>query len=85
MGRREDPAEDAAVLAAVREAVGPAVRLRADANRKWSLEAALAFARAAANVDLEVLFSPPFPSSLLPYLLLYLPPAVSRASLGKNK
>ena len=54
MGRRRDPAEDAAVLVAVRAAVGPAVQLRADANRAWPLPAAQAFAEAAQPAALQV-------------------------------
>lgn len=41
VGRRACPLEDAAVVTAVREAVGPEVTLRADANRAWNLEEAV--------------------------------------------
>lgn len=54
VGRREDPKEDARIVAAVREAVGPSIKLRADANRKWDLEQAISFGEAAAHLSLEV-------------------------------
>lgn len=41
VGRRSDPQEDAAVVVAVRQAVGPSMVLRADANRAWTLEQAI--------------------------------------------
>ena len=41
VGRRQSPLEDAAALLAIRQAVGPGVALRADANRRWSLEQAV--------------------------------------------
>ena len=41
VGRRAEPLEDAAVVLAVRRALGSAVALRADANRMWSLEVCL--------------------------------------------
>lgn len=46
VGRRADPAEDAAAVLAIRQAVGPGVVLRADANRRWSLEQAVQVRRA---------------------------------------
>ena len=54
VGRRQDSLEDAAVLTAVRAAVGPSVQLRADANRAWKLPEALAFAEAASAAALQV-------------------------------
>ena len=54
MGRQEDPLCDAAVLVAVRQAVGPVVALRADANRKWSLNQAVAFGHAVKAAGLQV-------------------------------
>ena len=54
MGRRPDPPLDAAVAVAIRAAVGPAMQLRADANQRWTLEQAMAFAHAAASAELEV-------------------------------
>lgn len=58
VGRRADPLEDAAALLAIRAAVGPGVRLRADANRAWSLEQAVAFARAVPAAVLEYVEEP---------------------------
>lgn len=58
VGRRGDPAADAAALLAIRAAVGPAVALRADANRAWSLPEALAFGVAAAPAGLEYIEEP---------------------------
>lgn len=44
---------DAAAVLAVRKAVGSRVGLRADANRRWSLEEALQFAREARGAGLD--------------------------------
>jgi L-alanine-DL-glutamate epimerase-like enolase superfamily enzyme len=41
VGRRGDPQQDAAAVLAVRQAVGPGVGLRADANCCWTLEQAV--------------------------------------------
>ena len=54
MGRQEDPLHDAAVLVAVRQVVGPGVALRADANRKWSLNQAVAFGHVVKAAGLQV-------------------------------
>ncbi|GIL50277.1 hypothetical protein Vafri_6487 [Volvox africanus] len=61
VARRPDPEGDAAVLAAIRAAVGPHVVLRADANRGWTeLQTAVAFGRAvaAAAVGLQYVEEP---------------------------
>eukprot|EP00887_Chlorella_sp_A99_P005642 scaffold1.g5642.t1 len=58
VGRRADPLQDAAAVLAVRRTVGPAVALRADANRRWALEQALEFGRAAAAAALEYVEEP---------------------------
>jgi isochorismate synthase/2-succinyl-5-enolpyruvyl-6-hydroxy-3-cyclohexene-1-carboxylate synthase/2-succinyl-6-hydroxy-2,4-cyclohexadiene-1-carboxylate synthase/O-succinylbenzoate synthase len=58
VGRRLSPAEDAEAVLAVRAAVGPAVALRADANRAWSLEQALVFGRRAAGAGLQYVEEP---------------------------
>lgn len=61
MARLNSDAEDVAVLRAVRKAVGPNIRLRADANRGWSLQQACNFVRAlgkAPEVALEYLEEP---------------------------
>ena len=49
---------DAARLLAVRRAVGPDVRLRADANRRWSLNDALTFGLQVADANLEYVEEP---------------------------
>ena len=54
VGRQEDPLRDAAVLVAVRQAVGPGIAVRADANRKWSLNQAVAFGHAVKAAGLQV-------------------------------
>jgi hypothetical protein len=43
VGRRETPAEDAAVIEKIREVVGYKINIRADANRKWTYEQAIEF------------------------------------------
>ena len=50
--------EDAARLRAIRTAVGPDVALRADANRRWSLNDALSFGLQCAELDLEYVEEP---------------------------
>ena len=55
MGRHRNPLWDAEMLVAIRRAVGPGVALRADANRKWSLNQAVAFGHAVAEANLQVL------------------------------
>ena len=54
MARRGSPAENAEAVLRVRAAVGPAVTLRADANRRWSLEQALQFGHAVKGAALQV-------------------------------
>lgn len=58
MGRRGSPAEDAEVVLQVRAAVGTSVALRADANRRWTLEQALQFGHAVKGAALQVTQSP---------------------------
>jgi L-alanine-DL-glutamate epimerase-like enolase superfamily enzyme len=58
VGRNDDPLLDAACLLAVREAVGPSVELRADANRSWSRDAAIAFGRAVQTANLAFVEEP---------------------------
>uniref|UniRef100_A0A0E0K1L6 Mandelate racemase/muconate lactonizing enzyme C-terminal domain-containing protein n=1 Tax=Oryza punctata TaxID=4537 RepID=A0A0E0K1L6_ORYPU len=43
VGRRESPAEDAAVIKKIRDIVGYKINIRADANRKWTYEQAIDF------------------------------------------
>ena len=46
--------EDAEAVLRVRDAVGPDVALRADANRRWTPEQALQFGHAVKGAALEV-------------------------------
>ena len=55
VARHQDPQQDAAKVVAVRKAVGHSIVLRADANRKWSLNQAVAFGHAVWDADLQVL------------------------------
>ena len=55
VARQQDPQQDAAKVLAVRGAVGQGIVLRADANRKWSLNQAVAFGQAVADANLQVL------------------------------
>jgi o-succinylbenzoate synthase len=59
-----DPAADAARLRAVRDAVGPAVALRADANGAWTPAEAERALDALADVDLEYVEQPLAPADL---------------------
>lgn len=54
VARQQDPQQDAAKVLAVREAVGHSIVLRADANRKWSLNQAVAFGHAVQGAHLQV-------------------------------
>lgn len=54
VGRRESPLEDAEAVLAIRRAVGPEMVLRADANRKWSLDQAILFLQRVQAADLQV-------------------------------
>jgi hypothetical protein len=69
VARRQDPMDDAAAVVAIRAAVGLGVVLRADANRLWTLNQAIAFASAAESADLEVHppLTPPVPSTLFDF------------------
>ncbi|KAH6555602.1 hypothetical protein KP509_21G066000 [Ceratopteris richardii] len=58
VARRVSPVEDAAVLLAIRKAVGPKVHLRADANQRWTLAQALEFASAVQGCGLQYLEEP---------------------------
>ena len=55
VARQHDPQQDAAMVLAVRHAVGAGIVLRADANRKWSLNQAVAFGHAVSAATLQVL------------------------------
>eukprot|EP00898_Chlorokybus_atmophyticus_P002770 jgi/Chlat1/3494/Chrsp23S03682 len=58
VGRRATPEQDAACVRAVREAVGPDVRLRVDANRAWTLPQAIEFASDVQDCQLEFIEEP---------------------------
>ena len=58
VARRSSPLDDAALVLGMRRALGPAAILRADANRRWSLQQAVAFGTAAAAANLQVSFKP---------------------------
>src|SRR2546426_5399720 len=53
-----EPAGDVRRLRAVREAVGPRIELRVDGNQGFSLQAALAFAKEIAALDVALLEQP---------------------------
>ena len=55
VARQQEPQQDVAKVMAVRAAVGHSIVLRADANRKWSLNQAVAFGHAVRSADLQVL------------------------------
>lgn len=50
--------EEAKGLRAIREVLGDGIALRADANRAWSLEQAIAFAEATRNVEIAYVEEP---------------------------
>lgn len=52
------PAHDVALVRAVREALGPAIALRLDANRAWPLEDAVAYAGEAAESGIVYIEEP---------------------------
>lgn len=54
----QTPAEDLARVEAVRDALGPAGRLRVDANGAWEVDAAVAAIRALGRYDLEYVEQP---------------------------
>jgi o-succinylbenzoate synthase len=56
--RGQTPAQDAARLEAVRDALGPAGKIRIDANGAWSVEEALRAVRQLARFDLEYVEQP---------------------------
>ena len=57
-----DVPKDLDRVRAVREAVGPAIELRVDGNQGFSMESAIAFAKALAALDV-VLFEQPLPAA----------------------
>jgi O-succinylbenzoate synthase len=55
---RTDPRDDVDLVAAVRDAVGPAVALRVDANGAWDIDTAEAMIGRLARFDLELVEQP---------------------------
>ncbi|MDT8344978.1 MAG: mandelate racemase/muconate lactonizing enzyme family protein [Thermohalobaculum sp.] len=62
-----DPAEDLRVIAAVREAIGPAARLMIDANHGYDVREAIAVGQAAARHDIDWFEEPVIPEQLDAY------------------
>uniref|UniRef100_A0ACD5ZH39 Uncharacterized protein n=1 Tax=Avena sativa TaxID=4498 RepID=A0ACD5ZH39_AVESA len=58
VGRRETPAEDAAVIEKIREVVGYKINIRADANRKWTYEQAIEFSSSVKSFSLQYIEEP---------------------------
>ncbi|GFZ18357.1 2-oxoglutarate decarboxylase/hydro-lyase/magnesium ion-binding protein [Actinidia rufa] len=58
LARRPDPIEDATVIQEGRKKVGCQINLRADANRKWTYEAAVHFSSSVMNCDLQYIEEP---------------------------
>jgi o-succinylbenzoate synthase len=55
---RADPSADVDLVAAVRDAVGPSVGLRVDANARWDFDTALSMITRLARYDLELVEQP---------------------------
>jgi L-alanine-DL-glutamate epimerase-like enolase superfamily enzyme len=53
-----DPSEDRAMVAAVREALGPGPRLRLDANGAWNVSDALQYLRVLSEYDIDFVEQP---------------------------
>ncbi|XP_059655618.1 protein PHYLLO, chloroplastic isoform X4 [Cornus florida] len=58
VARREDPIEDAMVIQEVRKKVGHHIKLRVDANQKWTYEEAIQFGSSVRNCDLQYIEEP---------------------------
>ncbi|XP_019053464.1 PREDICTED: protein PHYLLO, chloroplastic isoform X2 [Nelumbo nucifera] len=58
VARRANPLEDAAVIREIRQKIGHQVKLRADANRKWTYEQAIQFASYVKCCDLQYIEEP---------------------------
>ncbi|XP_006647426.2 protein PHYLLO, chloroplastic [Oryza brachyantha] len=58
VGRRESPAEDAAVIQKIREIVGYKINIRADANRIWTYEQAIDFGSRVKDLCLQYIEEP---------------------------
>lgn len=55
---RVDSEIEANALMAVREAVGPDIRIRLDANRRWDLQTAIGFGQKVHDLDIEYIEEP---------------------------
>ncbi|KAI5055725.1 hypothetical protein GOP47_0029246 [Adiantum capillus-veneris] len=85
VARRVSPSEDAAILLAIREKVGPKIHLRADANQRWTLAQALEFANAVRSCGLQYLEEPvKSPDDLLKFCNETGFPVAIDESLDKN-
>ncbi|MDS9467445.1 mandelate racemase/muconate lactonizing enzyme family protein [Paracoccus sp. MBLB3053] len=62
-----DPAEDLRVIRAVREAIGPDMRLMIDANHGYTVSEAIKVGRAAAEYDIDWFEEPVVPEQLSAY------------------
>ncbi|MDT1063624.1 mandelate racemase/muconate lactonizing enzyme family protein [Paracoccus sp. CPCC 101403] len=62
-----DPAEDLRVIRAVREAIGPDMRLMIDANHGYTVSEAIRVGRAAAEYDIDWFEEPVVPEQLSAY------------------
>lgn len=75
-------ADDARLVRAVRDALGPDVQLRLDANRAWSRADALAFARAIGGVALEYVEEPVADLADLAAVAEWMPVALDETLVG---
>ncbi|XP_043715830.1 protein PHYLLO, chloroplastic isoform X2 [Telopea speciosissima] len=58
VARRSNPLEDAAVIQEIRQKIGYKIKIRADANQKWTFEQAIQFASAVKCCDLQYIEEP---------------------------
>ncbi|GAB4828987.1 hypothetical protein Ancab_018646 [Ancistrocladus abbreviatus] len=58
VARRTDPKEDAEVIQEIRKKVGPQIKLRVDANRKWTYEQAIEFGSHVKDCNLQYIEEP---------------------------
>ncbi|WOK95438.1 protein PHYLLO, chloroplastic isoform X2 [Canna indica] len=58
VARRGNPVEDVKVIQAIRQTVGYKVKIRADANRKWTYEEAMEFGSCVKCLDLQYIEEP---------------------------
>ncbi|XP_065045713.1 protein PHYLLO, chloroplastic-like isoform X3 [Musa acuminata AAA Group] len=58
VARRENPVEDAEVIQVIRQKVGYEVKIRVDANRRWTYEEAMQFGSCVKCLDLQYIEEP---------------------------